>query len=146
MQQNLARRIVTPANRQETLQFAKKIVGEASRFVGFGFVSYGLGVGLTAFFREVLGLHEEVSVAFTLVILFLVNFWLVRRFVFRSFGNELKQFLRFVSMSAAMRGAEYVMFLGLLRVMHAHYLLALTVAMVVSACAKFLLYRTVVFS
>jgi putative flippase GtrA len=126
-------------------EFAGRIAAEAGRFVGFGLISYGLGIGLSAFFREVLGLHEEVSVAFTLVILFVVNFWLVRRFVFRSLGHKVNQFVRFVSMSLTMRGAEYVMFLGFLRVMHHHYLLALTLAMVLSACGKFLLYRNVVF-
>jgi putative flippase GtrA len=133
------------AKRQVKLDLARRIVGEAARFIGYGLISYALGIGLSAFFREVLGLYEEVSVALTLTILFIVNFWVVRRFVFRALGHKVRQFVRFVSMSLAMRGAEYVMFLGLLRVMHAHYLIALTLAMGLSACGKFLLYRNVVF-
>jgi putative flippase GtrA len=144
MHQSLVKHLA-PANRQRTLELARQIAGEAGRFVGYGLVSYALGIGLSALFREVIGLHEEVSVGLTLVILFLVNFWVARRFVFRSSGHKAKQFVRFVSTSLAMRGAEYVMFLTLLRVLHHHYLLALTLAMGFSGFAKFLLYRTVVF-
>jgi putative flippase GtrA len=113
--------------------------------VGYGLISYALGLGLSSLFGEVIRLHEEVAVGLTLVILFVVNFGLARRFVFRASGHKGKQFIRFVSTSLAMRGAEYLMFLALVRVAHAHYLLALTVAMLFSGCAKFLLYRTVVF-
>jgi putative flippase GtrA len=102
-------------------------------------------MGLSALFGEVIGFHEEVSVALTLMILFVVNFGLARRFVFRASGHKGKQFVRFVSTSLAMRGAEYLMFLALVRLAHAHYLFALTLALAFSGCGKFLLYRTVVF-
>ena len=122
-----------------------QIVGEAARFVGYGLISYVLGIALSAFFGEVIGIREEVSVALTLVILFVTNFWLSRRFVFRAAGHSGNQFVRFVSTSLAMRGVEYMLFFMLLRFLHVHYLVALTLAMGFSGSAKFLLYRTIVF-
>jgi putative flippase GtrA len=144
MLQNIVKAMPLP-NRQRTLELARQLAGEAGRFVGYGLISYAFGVGLSALLREVIGLHEEVAVGLTLVVLFVLNFWLARRFVFRATGHKGKQFVRFVSTSLAMRGAEYVVFLTLLRVLHHHYLLALTIAMGFSGLAKFLLYRTVVF-
>src|SRR5262245_31074604 len=132
-------------DRQKTLELLRQLAGEAGRFVGYGLISYAFGMGLSSLFGEVIGLHEEVSVGLTLVILFVVNFGMARRFVFRASGHKGKQFVRFVSTSLAMRGAEYLMFLALVRVAHAHYLFALTLAMAFSGLAKFLLYRTVVF-
>jgi putative flippase GtrA len=144
MQQDLVKG-VPPPERQRMAEHVRQIAGEAGRFVGYGLISYAFGVGLSSLFGEVIGLHEEISVGLTLVILFIVNFGLARRFVFRASGHKGKQFVRFVSTSLAMRGAEYLIFLTLVRVAHAHYLVALTLAMGFSGCAKFLLYRTVVF-
>jgi putative flippase GtrA len=133
------------AEHQKLREFVRQIAGEAARFVGYGLISYVLGIALSAFFREIVGLREEVSVALTLVILFVTNFWLARRFVFRATGHKGKQFALFVTTSVAMRGVEYTTFLALLRIFDVYYLLALTLAMGISGAAKFVLYRTVVF-
>lgn len=124
---------------------SRPLLSEASRFVGFGVVSYGLGLGLSALFREVIGLHEKVAVALTLAILLIFNFWLSRRFVFRSNGNARNQFVLFVGTSFVMRLGEYGLFYTLLELLSLHYLVALTLAMMISSCMKFLIYRIFVF-
>jgi putative flippase GtrA len=122
-----------------------RLRSEAGRFLGVGMLSYSLGLGLSALFREGLGLPAEYSVALTLAILFLINFWLSRRYVFRAGGDARKQFALFVITASAMRGGEYAAFYLLFQFAHLHYLAALTSAMVISNGLKFFLYRALVF-
>jgi putative flippase GtrA len=122
-----------------------RLGGEAARFIGLGVISYLLGIGLSALFREILGLSEEISVALSLAILIVVNFWLNKQFVFRAAGSSLPQLVRFAATAVGSRAAEYVMFLALLRWVKLNYLVALTVVLIISSCLKFLLYRQLVF-
>ena len=122
------------------------IVAEAARFLGVGVLSYGFGIGLAALFREVVGLRPEVSVALSLAVLVITNFWLARRWVFRSFGRVDRQFARFVLASTGMRSAEYGLFWLLHWLGVPHYLLSLTIAMGLSTCVKFIVYRALVFA
>jgi putative flippase GtrA len=123
----------------------RRLVGDATRFVGFGVMSYGLGIAISAFLTEIVRLSAEAAVAVSLAILIVVNFWLSRRFVFRATGEVRSQFSRFLSTTVVMRGVEYLLFLLLYRVVGLHYLLALTVGMGLSTCIKFFLYRGLVF-
>lgn len=120
--------------------------GELQRFLMLGVFSYGLGLGVSVFLREVIRFSEEVSVACSLAILVLVNFWVSRRHVFRAEGDPKRQFMLFAVTSLAMRGAEYLGFYLLLQWVGLHYLVALTVAMIVSSSMKFFIYRSIVFS
>lgn len=129
----------------DNLRRPRPISHEASLFVALGLVSYGLGAGIAALSKEVLGVRADIAVALSLLILIVVNFWLNRIFIFRGSGRWLPEFGRFVVTSGAMRGFEFVLFLALLRVVHLHYLVAFTTALVISNCGKFLLYRSVVF-
>jgi putative flippase GtrA len=123
----------------------RRLLGDAARFLGLGVVSYGLGIAISAFLREVAQLSAETAVAIALAILIVVNFWLSRRYVFRAGGEIRSQFLRFLGMAALMRGVEYALFFLLYRTLALHYLVALTVGMGLSACMKFFLYRGLVF-
>jgi putative flippase GtrA len=118
--------------------------GDLARFVGVGVISYALGISLSALFHEVIGLQQRAAVGLSLGILLATNFWLARRFIFRSAGPAQRQILSYVLTSGMMRGFEYLSFL-LLVSLGSHYLLALSVSMAVSSGLKFLLYRTVVF-
>jgi putative flippase GtrA len=120
-------------------------VSEVARFLGAGVFSYSFGIGLAATFREVLGLPPEVSVGLSLATLVVTNFWIARQWVFRASGRVDHQLARFVLASIAMRGGEYVMFWLLLRVSGAHYLVSMTIAMGISTCVKFVVYRGLVF-
>lgn len=122
-----------------------RLVGDATRFVGFGVMSYGLGIAISAFLSEIVKLSAEAAVAASLAILIIVNFWLSRRFVFRATGEVRSQFPRFLGTTVLMRGVEYMLFLLLYRVFSLHYLMALTIGMGLSTCVKFFLYRGLVF-
>jgi putative flippase GtrA len=123
----------------------RRLVGDATRFVGFGVMSYGLGIAISAFLGEVVQLSAEAAVATSLAILIIVNFWLSRRFVFRASGEIRSQFPRFLGTTVLMRGVEYLLFLLLYRIFSLHYLIALTISMGLSTCFKFFLYRGLVF-
>lgn len=123
----------------------RSVFYEAARFVGVGFVSFPLGIGISAFCHEILGWRQEIAVATAIGVLILLNFALSRIYIFRSIESARSQLLRFVAVALTMRGAEYVLFLLLLRMMHVPYLLAMAASMVVSLGIKFIIYRTWVF-
>jgi putative flippase GtrA len=124
----------------------RPLIGELMRYAAAGLLSYGMGAGLAALFREVLGLRPEIAVGLSLTILLLTNFFINRVFVFRvSSGNAREHFARFAVATAVLRGAEYLIFLCLLHAFHLQYLVTFTLALIISNAAKFVLYRTVVF-
>jgi putative flippase GtrA len=123
----------------------RALLGEVLRFCGVGALSYLLGVGLAALFHEISGLRPEVAVGLSLAIILLTNFFLARVFIFRSSGRVHHELMLFGITSAAMRGAEYLVFLALLNGLGINYLVGMTAAMLASSCAKFLLYKKVVF-
>jgi putative flippase GtrA len=122
-----------------------KAMFEWLRFVGAGVVSYLLGAGLSYLLKEIFSLPSEAAVAISLCVMLVTNYALNRIFVFRAGGGTTGGFLRFAVTSGAMRGVEYLIFLGLLRYAGLNYLVAFSGALVISNVAKFLLYRTVVF-
>jgi putative flippase GtrA len=121
------------------------LLGEVLRFCGVGAFSYLLGIALAALFHEISGLRPEVAVGLSLAAILLTNFFLARVFIFRSSGRVHHELVLFGITSAAMRGAEYLVFLALLNGLAVNYLVAMTIAMLLSSCVKFLLYRNVVF-
>jgi putative flippase GtrA len=123
----------------------RALLGEVLRFCGVGVFSYALGVALAAVFHELSGFKPELAVALSLAIILTTNFFLARLFIFRSSGRVHHEMLRFGVTSAAMRGVEYLTFLALLNGLGINYLVSMTGAMLLSSCAKFVLYRTVVF-
>lgn len=125
--------------------YPRGVLREAARFLTLGVFSYSLGIGFAVFFREIIGLGADASVGLSLGTLLITNFWLARLWVFRASGRAEGQFVRFALASFAMRGGEYLLFLLLIRLSGLHYLVSLTIAMALSNCLKFVLYRTVVF-
>jgi len=122
-----------------------KALFEWLRFVGAGVVSYLLGAGLSWLLKEFFNLPSEAAVAISLCVMLVTNYALNRIFVFRAGSGTTGGFLRFAVTSGAMRGVEYLIFLGLLHYAGLNYLVAFSGALVISNVAKFLLYRTVVF-
>jgi putative flippase GtrA len=121
------------------------LLSEITRYLGAGAVSYGMGIALSALFHEIAGLRQEIAVALSLVIVMTTNFWIARMLIFRATGSAHGQFVRFALTSLIMRGIEYVSFMLLLHQLGINYLVSLTVAMVLSTCVKFFIYRTFVF-
>jgi putative flippase GtrA len=123
----------------------RRLLPEIFRFIGSGLIVFPLGLGLSAYCHEVLGWREELASAAGIAVLLLVNFATGRIFVFRSAGKVRHEFMRFVSIALLMRGAEYLMFFAIFRLLHMPYLLSMLAALVISSLTKFWLYRTWVF-
>jgi putative flippase GtrA len=132
---------LTPEQRVKTTV----LLGEVVRFVAAGVFSYGLGIILSILFHEFIGLRQEVAVALSLAAVLATNFWVARSLIFRSIGDPSGQFIRFATTSLIMRGLEYAMFYLLLKKLNINYLVSMTIAMAISSCIKFLVYRIFVF-
>jgi putative flippase GtrA len=122
-----------------------RLLPEMARFVGSGLLAFPVGLGVSALCHEVFGWRVEFATAAAIGALLLINFGLGRVFVFRSTGRIAYQFPRFLSIALVMRGAEYLMVIGLLKLARVPYLGALTASLVMSSLIKFLLYRSWVF-
>ncbi len=121
------------------------LVHEIVRYLAAGAFSYGMGIALSAVFHEFAGVRQEIAVALSLTAIIITNFWIARKVIFRASGNAHGQFIRFASTSLIMRLLEYATFMLLLRKAGINYILSLTLAMAMSTCFKFLLYRMFVF-
>ena len=119
------------------------LIYELARYGLAGVFSYGLGIGLTVFLREILRLPESMAVGISLVVMMTANFLIGRYFVFRSGGNTSPQALRFTVTSACMRATEFGLF-SLFNVW-LHYVTAMTVALIISNLFKYFAYRNFVF-
>jgi putative flippase GtrA len=103
-------------------------------------------IGATAALHEVLGVSETLSPAIAMTAALVVNFTLLRVWVFP--GQNVhwgRQFAETVVTSVAFRAVEYAIFLALHLGLNANYLLATGASVCVSALGKFGVYREVVF-
>lgn len=100
----------------------------------------------TAALHEVLGVSETLSPAVAMVAALVVNFTLLRVWVFPGqtvhWGRQLAETM---VTSAAFRVLEYAVFLALHLGLNVNYLLATGVSVCLSALGKFGVYREVVF-
>lgn len=122
-----------------------QVYGEAWRYALATIASAAASLLIPFALREGLGVAETIAVAISLCLVFLLNFFSTRVFVFRSKGDSRGEIARFAAMSLAFRGAEYVAFLFLNVVLGVQYLLALASVLCVSFCAKFLAQRRFVY-
>jgi putative flippase GtrA len=104
-------------------------------------ISFCLPIAL----HELARISEDISVAISLGVVFIVNFITVRVFVFRSKAPAAIQLLLFAASSILFRIAEYLMFLTLFRLFEQHYIVALMIALSASFAAKFFFQRAFVF-
>lgn len=117
-----------------------------ARFALGGVLSSAVVLGVTALLRESGIAGERVAAAIGLATSLVVNFHVMRRFVF---GGEqrpvARQALEFLASSGAFRGLEYLAFLALNAVFHVHYLIALVLVLGTSFGLKFLVYEGWIF-
>jgi putative flippase GtrA len=103
-------------------------------------------IGATAALHEVLGVSETLSPAIAMAAALVVNFTLLRVWVFP--GQSVhwgRQFAETVVTSLAFRAVEYAIFLALHLGLNTNYLLATGASVCVSALGKFGVYREIVF-
>ena len=74
-------------------------------------ISACLSVLLPVSLHEIVGWSEEVAVGAGLIVVMLINFVVIRTYVFRSSGHIGRQMLGFIASSGVFRLGEYGLFL-----------------------------------
>ncbi len=116
------------------------------RYVGAGAVTFGVNLGLTTLLHEIFGVHPNIAVAVSLVVVWLANFFAARHYIFESVEQDAShQALRFAVAAAFMRVAEYVLFLFFFELLSLDYRVGLTAAMGSVFVLKYFVYGTFVF-
>jgi putative flippase GtrA len=117
-----------------------------ARFLAGGVASTVVTLGTTAALHEMAGIPEVIAAAAGLAASLLVNFAVLRFFVFR--GTELplvRQAMMFLGSSGVFRGLEYSGFF-VLHLVGVHYLVGLVLVLGSSFVVKFFVYERLVFS
>lgn len=116
-------------------------IGYSIRYLIATAVSFSLSLFLSFLFSEYFMMREELAVAFTLVIIFVINFFSIRLFVFKSRGSPKRQLIAFLISSIVFRGLDYLLFLIAFKSFNLNYLLALASALVTTFVLKYLYQR-----
>ncbi len=110
----------------------------------FSFVSV---IAATAGLHELLGVSETAAPALALVAAFVVNFTLLRLWVFPGQDAHLgRQLLETAVTSLLFRAGEYGIFLALHLGLDVNYLIATGASVCISALGKYFVYREIVFN
>ena len=116
------------------------------RFGMGGLLSSGVALATTAALHELGSLTERRAAAVGLGAALIVNFLVLRYFVFRGTRSPfLSQLVLFLGSSGVFRGLEYLGFLLVNGVLGIHYLLALIIVLGCSFILKFAVYEGWVF-
>jgi putative flippase GtrA len=119
---------------------------ETLRYAAVSGFSFCWILSASAFGVEVLGLAERLAVAIALFSALVINFTLLRAFVFPGQSAPIgAQFAATAVTSASFRLFEYGIFLALDALAGVHYLAATACAVTISAVGKFVVYRNVIF-
>ena len=111
------------------------------RFAMGGVASSAVVLGVSAGLRESGLTGERVAAAVGLATSLVVNFNVMRHFVFRGAQEPLlRQLLQFLASSGVFRALEYLAFLIVLDVFEVQYLLALLLVLGTSFALKFVVY------
>lgn len=104
-------------------------------------------IGCTAALHELVGLSETLAPALALLLAFVVNFVLLRTYVFPGQSAPLgRQIAETAVTSLAFRAFEYGVFLVFHLGLDVNYLIATGASVCVSALGKFFVYREIVFN
>ncbi len=116
------------------------------KFGGQIVLSFVVNIGLTALGHEVFRLPEEAAYLIALIFVFLMNFFLLRYFLFGKTAGSLKaQLVVFTLSTIAFRSLEYGAFLLLHTRAGFHYLVVTVGVSVVFTLIKYSFYRYRVF-
>jgi putative flippase GtrA len=124
-----------------------RALGAPGRFLLLGALSFSVNLGITAALHEIFGVSPEVSFAVALIVVFLMNFSMMRWWVFRGTRRPiLEQLASFGASSLFFRGLEYAGYLVLLRHGGFPYLGAAFTVIGISFTLKYLVYNFWLFS
>ncbi len=117
---------------------------ELVRYSLLSLASALISLGLPVLLHERLGADPRLGVAIGFAVVFVFNFVLLRRYVFRHRGSASASLGRFAATSLVFRGAEYLAFL-LLYQAGVLYWIAQAIVIGVSFVVKFVAMRHIVF-
>jgi putative flippase GtrA len=117
-----------------------------ARFLAGGVASTVVTLGTTAALHEIAAIPELIAAAVGLAASLVVNFAVLRLFVFRGTDIPLgRQAMMFLGSSGVFRGLEYSGFF-VLHLLGVHYLVGLVLVLGSSFVVKFFVYEKLVFS
>jgi putative flippase GtrA len=109
-------------------------------------LSFGIHTGLPPLLHEVFQVVEEIACAAALIVVFVLNYFLQRFYVYQARqGCARKQLLLFLASSILFRGLEYIAFLIVFNIFGVQYLLAYIGVLCCSFIIKFFFYGRYVF-
>jgi putative flippase GtrA len=121
--------------------------GSGLRFTLLSGLSFATNFGLTVFLHEVIGVREEIAFAVVLALTTLLNFLVMRHFVYPGcHGNVFTQFGLFTLSSSGFRGLEYSLFLVFHSWLAFPYEIVIVATLLLTFVTKFFYYGSVVFS
>ncbi len=107
-------------------------------------ISFAANVGLTVLLHEVCQAPEEMAFGVALVVVFLVNFFAMRHYIYEGkAGHAVGQFAVYTGSAISFRVTEYLSFLLLHSWLRFDYRLVLVTITSSSAVVKFCYYRLV---
>lgn len=119
--------------------------GETFRYIAATGLSACLSLLLPILLHEIIGLSEKIAVGSALLVTMLINFVMLRTYVFRSSGPANRQVMGFFATSGLFRLGEYGLFLFLIRFFDLYYMAALLISLIISFCCKYMVQRFFIF-
>lgn len=114
--------------------------GQIGRFATSTVLSAAITLGVPALLHEIFGVQQALAVGISQSSALLVNFLMIRVFVFRSNRAARHDLAYYVGSAVAFRGLEYLLFLMLYE-LGLFYLIALVLTLGTSTLLKFVWYR-----
>jgi len=122
----------------------KRTVGEALRWGGLSLFSFLANLGLTIFFKEILGFPPSGAFALALCLVLIANFFGLRYLVFDIRHLPLGgQATKFGLLTLVFRAGEWVVFSLIHQLSGADYRLLVVFVLFASSLTKFFIYRRV---
>jgi len=120
----------------------KNISSKYTKYVISTFLSFGTNFTLTIILHEVFWLSEEISFAIGIICTFLLNFVLLKFYIFDAANSSLKkQFITYSSYAIGFRLSEYFVFLLFHSLLNFDYQIVAMIALSVSTVIKFFTYK-----
>lgn len=130
------------------IKAANPIPVKFRQFACLSAFSFIMQLAGTAFFHEIMGIREEAAYGMTLALVFLVNFSVMRYWIYKGSRRNrafASQFFLTVITSVIFRIIEFCIFLVLFHQFGLYYLLAIGIGISLSFLLKFLVYHFIVF-
>jgi putative flippase GtrA len=116
------------------------------RYVLASLLSAGITLGVPVVMVELGGFDPSLAAATALLLAFVVNFLMLKFYVYRNDGRWQAQAVRYLLVAALFRLGEFGVFLAMHRLLGLFYVVALVVTLGLSFIAKFFAYYYLVFA